>query len=313
MQGALFLQCIGLFGFAFSSGWWSLVPLSILGLAISGFLPAQLAYVSDQAAFHRRGRAIASIETSFAFSGIIVLPIAGWVLDNWGWRVPFLILGLVSLLVAIGMHWLLPKSEERSGDQRVQGSTWVMLKFPHVRASMGVALLTFIAVSMFMTFWGIWLNQDFGLGAAEVGMMATIIGFSELSGAILSGLFIDRIGKRNGNMAGLLVAAIMFVCIPILGKTLGGVRVALVLTVLMIEFTVISLFPLYSEQAPNARATIFSLASVGNSVGFMIGPPLAASLWEWKGVVPIGLVGAISLLFALLLVWRYLFDNGSRQ
>lgn len=312
MTGALLVQSLGLAGMAFSSGWWGVLPMFLVGLATNGFVPAQQAYISDQVPFERRGRALGVVEASFAVAGIALLPLVGWILEGWGWQVPFFLLGMLSL-VAAGALWMgLPETESRTAGTDKSSSAWRLVRKSNVLAVVGVALFTFISVGMFMTFWGIWVNQDYGLGAAEVGLLATVIGVAELSGAVGSGLFIDRIGKRRGNLLGLLGAAVMFGLIPVFGKTIATVRVALVLTVLMIEFTIVSLFPLYGEQAPEARATVFSLGAFGTAVGFMIGPPLATSLWDWGGVAPIAVVGAASLLVALGLVWGFLFDDGGR-
>jgi predicted MFS family arabinose efflux permease len=312
MTGALLFQTIGLFGIAFSSGWWSVVPMFLVGMATNGFVPAQQAYISDQVAFERRGRALGAVEASFAVAGIVLLPLVGWILERWGWQAPFYLLGMLSLGTAVALWVLLPKTETRTVAEAESNSVWRLVRKQNVLAVVGVALFAFIAVGMFMTFWGIWVNQDYGLGAAEVGVLATVIGVAELSGAVFSGLFIDRIGKRRGNMLGLLGAAVMFGLIPVMGKTISMVRLVLVLTVLMIEFTIVSLFPLYGEQAPQARATIFSMGAFGTAVGFMIGPPLATSLWDWRGVMPIAVVGAASLLVALGLVWGFLYDDGGR-
>ena len=88
------------------------------------------------------------------------------------------------------------------------------------------------------------------------------------------------------------------------------IRIGLVATIIALEFSIVSLFPLYGEQAPEARATVFSLAALGTSIGFVIGPPLATNLWVWNGVVPITVVGALCTIVAFSVVWRFLFEDG---
>lgn len=311
MTSALIFQSIGMAGTALSTGWWSLVPLFFVGLTGMAFFPAQQAYVSDQVPFEKRGRTLAFIETSFAISGILLLPLIGWMFDAWGWQMPFWILSGLSLFGAVVLWMQLPKSETRT-QTNIQGNlVGILFRRKGVQAAMGVAFLLFIAVSIFMTFWGIWLSQEFGLDAVGLGLTATIISVGELTGSISSGLFIDRIGKRRGVIAGLFLGGVLFLLIPIIGRTLISIQAALVATIIMLEFTIVSLFSLYGEQAPEARATVFSLTALGTAAGFAVGPTLAANLWVWKGAYPIAVVGAICIFAAGTLVWRFLFEDGS--
>jgi predicted MFS family arabinose efflux permease len=310
MTAAFIALSAGMAGVALSSGWWSLPALFTVGLAATAFFPAQQAYISDQVPFERRGRALGFIETSFAFSGIFLLPLVGWIFDTWGWQVPFWILSGLSLIGAVLIWHRLPKTEIRANAGVLVNPSRVIYKRKGVLASLGVALTLFISVSMFMTFWGIWLSQDFNFGALELGLTATIIGIGELTGSLLSGSFIDRIGVRRGVLGGLFITGIFFLLIPILGKTPITIRSILAVTTILMEFSIVSLFPLYGEQAPEARATVFSLAALGTAIGFAIGPPLVASLWRWKGVHPITMVAAICTFAAFIIVWRFLFEDG---
>jgi predicted MFS family arabinose efflux permease len=143
-----------------------------------------------------------------------------------------------------------------------------------------------------------------------LGLTSIIIGFGELSGSVSSGLFIDRIGKRRGALIGMFISGVLFLQIPWIGKSPFTIRAALLATMVFLEFTIVSLFPLYSEQVPEARATEFSLIAFGTSVGFVIGPSLATFLWSWKGVFPVTLVGALCVFLAGILVWWFLFEDG---
>jgi predicted MFS family arabinose efflux permease len=310
MTAALIIQGIGMSGVAFSTGWWSLVPLFLIGITVTAFFPAQQAYISDLVPFERRGRALAFIETSFAISGVLLLPLVGWAFDAWGWQVPFWILSVLSFLGALIIWTQLPETEKRT-KSGVSGRIFkTIIKRKGVLATLGVALTLFVGVSMYMTFWGIWLSQDFDFSAVDLGLTATIIGLGELTGSFSSGLFIDRIGKRRGVLAGLFISGISFLLIPIFGGTPMTIKIGLVATIIALEFSIVSLFPLYGEQAPEARATVFSLAALGASIGFVIGPPLATNLWVWNGVVPITIVGALCTFVAFSVVWRFLFEDG---
>lgn len=97
----------------------------------------------------------------------------------------------------------------------------------------------------------------------------------------------------------------MFFVIIIVSRSTLGIRIVLFLTILVLEFSIVSLFSLYSEQTPDSRPTDFFLVALGTTVELATGPSLAISLWAWKGLIPITCVGTVGLLLALLLVWRF--------
>ena len=70
--------------------------------------------------------------------------------------------------------------------------------------------------------------------------------------------------------------------------------------------------PLFAEQAPQARATIFSLTAFGNTIGVGLGPPVTTYLWTSGGLNAIIIVGVVISLFTFFLVWKFLFDNPSQ-
>lgn len=308
MSFALLSQTLGLGGIFLSTGWWAVLPIFLCGLAVNAYLPAQQAYISDLAPYKRRGRALASVDIAFAVSGMVLMPIIGWLIDLYGWQTPMQILSLLSIVAVLWTWFFLPEAEERTVTNQEIGMG-TLLRRRNVQASMGVAILLFTGVGVFMTFWSIWLSADFSFDALELGLLAQQIGVAELLGAILAGLIVDRLGKKRASLIGLFAAALFFVCIPIFRETLLLIRVFLVLTVFWIEYAIVALFPLYGEQVPEARATVFSLIALANGIGLAIGPVITTALWESFGLAAITSFAAVSLFAAFVLLRFFLFDN----
>ena len=285
------------------------LPLFFTGLAVNAYLPAQQAYISDLVSFERRGRALASTDVAFAVSGMVMMPIIGWLINAYGWRAPFLGLSILSVFIAILTWSYLPETKKRTSEKQASANMWELLRRRNIQASMGVSILFFIGVGIYMTFWSIWLTEDFGFDALDSGLMAQQIGIAELFGAVLAGLVVDRFGKRRTSLTGVLASAIMFALIPLARENLLAIRILLVITVFWVELGIVALFPLYGEQAPNARATIFALIALGNGIGLAVGPLITTSLWDLYGLGAITAVAAISLILATGLVWFFLNDR----
>jgi predicted MFS family arabinose efflux permease len=309
MAIGLILQAIGVLGLASAQGWWSVIPIIFYGLALAAYLPAQQAYISDQVVYQRRGRALASIEFSWALTGIVALPIAGWLIYSFGWRAPLVILGSASLVFAVLVWLVLPTTDHTTAHQLDRREMQRVFIKREVLASLAVALCLFVGVGIFATIWSIWLSADFGLTAVGLGLVATAIGVAELIGSGTSSLFIDRLGKRRGSILGLLFTAGAFLILPLTQTALPLAVLGLLVLGIGVEFSVVSLIPLYSVQAPEARATVFSLVGVGVAIGAAIASPAAASLWQNVGLEAVCAVGVITLCTAAGLVWKYLREG----
>ena len=307
MVVALVFRGVGFLGLAFATGWWSVIPTLLISLGLTAYLPIQKAYISDQVSYERRGRALAAVDASYATAGMVGLPVVGWMIEVWNWQAPILMIAALSLLAALVIGWRLPKTQNRT--QTRQPTMWNLFCQPNIFASVIVSgLLVFIFV-LFMTFWALWLSSDFGLGALEIGLIATSIGIAEFAGLLLAGLFIDRIGKRRGTLLGLILSVLLFTLIPFFQQTILSIQIMLILTALVIEYVLTASIPLFSEQSPAARATVFALVAFGSNIGAGIAPPATATLFARYGLEAVVLTGALSSLVAFILTWKFLYDR----
>lgn len=313
MAAGLLLQSIGLGGLAMSRQWWSIIPMLLLGFGTSAFLPVQLAYISDLVSYEKRGRAIATIDLSYAMTGILVLPLAGWLIDAFGWRTPFLVLSIPTLLAAVIIWFRFPTVETQSPSDLPWAAIGAMLLNPHVLGAMAVGMLLLFASSASMTIWGVWLSADFQLTASRLGLVATAISGAELVGIFVSALYIDRIGKRRGSQIGVLLTAGVFLLLPLSRSALVTAVAVLVLLGGVLEFTTISLLSLLSEQLPQARAMMFSLAGLGMTIGMGLGPPATVALWEQVGLWAVSIASAVALLLTFGLMWYFLKESPAAQ
>lgn len=309
MAVGLLCQTVGVVGLTLSWQWWAIAPMLVFGLGLTAFIPPQQAYISDHVVYQRRGRALAIIEASWAVAAIVFLPLVGWLIDKFGWRSPFMILGLLSLLGALLIWHYLPPAAHQTQTQLSWTEMRRLSLRPNVLACVAVSLLLFVTVDCFISVWGIWLSADYGLEAAALGLVATGIGLAELVGSGSSSLFIDRLGKRRGSGLSLILSALMLFLLPLTQTVFFLAVAALIVTGALLEFTIVSLIPLYSEQAPEARGTLFSLVLFGAAIGGALGAPIAANLWEVAGLGGVCLVAGSCLLGAYGLMWRFLREG----
>ena len=297
-------QLVGLLLMLVVDGWWAVVPMILTGLGTASFVPIQLAYVSDLVPYQTRGRALAFVDMAFSVAGILALPVVGWLIENYSWRVPYAILAAITLVTATLTWRLLPEAKAHTAALPANpfAGLQAALRQPAVWAAIVLAMLLFYVFSGFATVWALWLGDRFALSTTEIGLMATLISLAELAGVILSILFIDRIGKKRGVRLGFALSIVLLLTWLFIPKNLLLARVILMLIGGLQEFTIVSFFPLISDQLPEARATLFTLAGLGISVGLALGPAGNLFIWEQLGHGAIVGVMVAVLALAILLV-----------
>lgn len=313
MALALVGQAAAVGGLAFSQGWWALLPMALSGLSLAAFVPAQQAYITEQSPPHKRGRVMGTIELSWSLTALFASPVIGWLIKVVGWRTPFLVLSVLYVVGTAVVLRLPPVSVHQTQSPLSRSEIGHLLLRKNILASVLVAFLVYLAVTCYLTITGVWLTADFGLDAAAIGLVSTLVGFAELTGAGASSLLIDWMGKRRGNVWGLLLLAAAFATLPLLPQTTLLAVAALAIVGLLFQFVIVSLIPLYAEQAEEARGTVLALVFAGVGLGASVGPPLTAVLWQQYHMLGVSIAGTICLLLAMGLVGWFLQETAVNE
>lgn len=296
-----------------SSSLWVVVPGMILaGLGSYTFIPTLQAYLSAYLPYKRRARGLGFVELGWALSGVVGLFLVGEIIALTSWRVPFVGLG-VALVVAGLLYSLLPAAHG-SGTAADSGPLLPLrerlLTYTYLgerQRSAWAALLTnglviFAALHTFISY-GTWLADDFGLGAAELGRVALLLGLADLSGASLVTLASDRIGKRRGFLMGAACGVLAYLLLPYLGsQTLALAVTGLLLTRFLFEFTLVGLIPLLSEQDPAQRNKVLALGTTASLLGGALAGWTGPWAYEQFGLVGLAIPSAIVMFAALLIM-----------
>lgn len=276
--------------------------LSAVGKYI--FDPAMQAYLGDRVPYEQRGSTLALTEFAWSGSFFIGTPIAAFMIARWGWIAPFPLMGIVGLAAIFILIRLVPSDVITP----VRGGNFtgnMRAVFTSGTAIAAISLTFFIASSneVINMILGVWLNDSFGLEIAALGLVAAVIGISELGGEGLVTFWVDRLGKKRAVLIGLFAINFSILLLPVFGQSLVGAYISLFIYYLAFEFTIVSSIPLLTEITPSARATImafnFAAASLGRALAALIAVPLYS-----KGLWYIALVSlALNLMALLILRW----------
>lgn len=275
MTGGALIMAASFCAMSFASSLWQLAVLfglgAAAGMSMSGPLPATtvIAKWFDR----KRGIAVGIASTGPLVGGVLLTPLAGWLLESVGWRPTLLVFGGISALLA-PLAFVVVRNSPLDVGQEVDGGADAESA---PSAGAGDPELSTAEILKDRNFWALALSSGivFGLGggwgansprfAEDLGYsaqhMATLIGASSLAGVLATlmfGAMADRVGNR----------ALFWVCIAGQGGALlvlGTEPGELVFTtaIILYGFTGGGLLPVYASFV----GKLFGAASFGNAMG----------------------------------------------
>lgn len=312
-RGRKFGMLAGLGIFIFGIGIVSIFPsfwtLAIaLGLAMIGkfmFDPAMQAYFGDRIPYAQRGTALAVTEGAWSLSFIIGVPIAGFLIDRFGWSAPFPLFTILGLLAFFIVWRMIPNEDphhEPVSNSR-EGYLAVFKSAPAL-AGISIALWASAANELVNVIFGVWLEDSFGLKIAALAGASAVIGISELSGEGLVALTTDRLGKPRALAIGLVANSLAAILLPFIGQTQIGALIGLFLFYITFEYVMVSHIPMVTELVPSARATLLSLNVTGHALGRALGALMAAFIYQQFGFVFVALTTVLFNIAGILALRR---------
>jgi len=288
-----------------------MVALFLAGLGKSVYDPAIQAYVGERVPYHRRGMAVGLIETCWAGSSLVGIPLVGLLIDRFGWRAPFFVLGVLGLVSMVGLGLLIPGNRDGLKTSREPVTVWsAWQRVGQERAGLGVlgfAFFASVANDNFFVVYGAWLEEAFYLSIVTLGITTTVIGVAELVGEGLTASLADRLGLRRSVIIGLVLSVASYAVLPYLGQTLPIALAALFVVFLTFEFAIVSALSLCTEVVPGVRATMMSGFFAAAGIGRVVGALVGGQVWIVGGIKATGVVSAlISGLGLVSLVWGLL-------
>lgn len=289
----------------------ALFAFVLYGLAKVLYDPAVHAYLGDTVPYRLRARAVGTVELAWSGAWLLGVPAAGFLIERFGWRAPWA--ALVGLgLVGLGLtHIGLPPGRRPPAASDPQAAAVSLLRCWRdlLRDRRVVILLLtsgLIVAAQELPFivYGAWLEASFGLSLSTLGLASIAVGLAEIAAELGTTVLTDRLGKKRSVLIGLLGLAAASLALPWLAGQglvagLGGV----VAVVLAFEFGIVSLLPLATELAPQARASLLALNMTAMSLGRIVGALTGGWLWaQGSSITPNALAGAACALAAAAVV-----------
>lgn len=282
-----------------------IVGAPAVGLAAAGIILCGLAkpmfdvpmqgWFGARVPYARRGRVLGLTELTWALALLLTVP-AGALIAVTDWRAPFV---LVAALAAGGLLVLtrLVAADRPAAHVRRP----LRLSRVHL-AVLAVVLLFRFALELVFLSYGRWLETDFGLSVAAIGLFTLAVVASELAGEGAVAAFADRAGLRRSIFVGLLCCAAAYVALGAVGGSLVAAIAVVVVWFVAAEITIVAIIPFVSELAVESRDRLLSLMVMTNAAAAALAALVAAPLFLSTGMAGAGLVAAACVLGAAVLL-----------
>lgn len=290
--GLVAIFVVGTLAAASSPGYWWLLSARIF-TAMAQALFWSVVAVTAVSLFPAevRGRAVAGVFAGGSFGVVLGVPVGTWLGQQGGWRLPFILVSGLGLVILVAMALLLPAyhpTETHAGT----GSEPSRRRFRALVATTGLAIGGYFAV---FTYVSSFLTHVPHLSSRDVPAVLLVAGAGAAIGVASSGALFDRypgfatmapVGLMTGALLGVYVfGTTAFVAVPLVG--LAGVAVGGV--VVSNQNRVMIVAPASTDVASAWASAAFNLGIAGGS---LIGSLVVASFDVRAAALAGGLLAA---------------------
>ena len=289
LTGLLVLS-VSVIASAFAPNIQVLLALRVLtGLAGGTLPPTSVGVVSDVISPGRRAQAVTALLALNGLASAITVPIVAVLADWGGWRVPFVVVGLL-LAIALLSNWVwFPR------DSRERVRRWVffsryrsLLSLRFFRVAMAVGLTQRIAFWGTISFFPAYLIHTYGISVGFVALPLVITATGQVIGSY-SAVFVAKRRYRAALLAGTSavggVCAFLFFSFDL--DLWVSVAVATVGTGLL-SVAMPAMVAISTEYSGESKSSGASIMGISNQSGGALGAAIAGAMLANAGYGGIG-------------------------
>lgn len=192
-----------------------------VGVGEAGFTPALVSMISDRFPEERRASAFSTIAIWVSIGGAVSATLGGWVVQTYGWRAAFVVLGLPGVILAVLLRLTIPEPPRRNaGDAAATPTFGAVLRrvgrspaFLYLTAASGLVGMVSFGLNLFMI---PLLVRRYGLDIAQAGLIfAVALSLSMVIGNYSGGRAADWLGRRDVGWFGRAPAMLLVVSLPL--------------------------------------------------------------------------------------------------
>jgi predicted MFS family arabinose efflux permease len=190
-----------------------------VGVGEAGFTPALVSLLSDKFAPNKRATAWSIVTLGVPIGGAVAAVVGGWLAQNFGWRLAFVMVGAPGLFLAALTFFTL-KEPERAAKGEAASFGTVLTHLGKSRAfvtlTLGSALVAMVGYAMSLFLVPLLMRRyGFEVKAAG-GIFAATYSLATAIGMLGGGMIADRLGERSVTWFGKAPAIAVTAALPLI-------------------------------------------------------------------------------------------------
>ncbi|MGA3600233.1 MFS transporter [Lysinibacillus agricola] len=254
----------------------------------------------------RRGRAIGIILMGLSSSLVLGVPIGTFFSEIFGWRVLFILIGLLCIFPFLVVHKKVPVIKEE--EPVSLGMQLSILKDSRILIALAITLFYIAGYSTLFTYITPFLHATSSLSIAEISGILFLAGICSFVGSRIGGQLADIKGSKFTICFGLLLQGAMLTLLALSGTNLLFLIVIFMIFMLATwsispaqQLYLVTLVPRYPDIALSVNTSFIQFGfALGSGLGGLIISSASILYLNWVGLGAV----CIALLLAILLFTR---------
>lgn len=262
-----------------------------------------------------RGRVMGTIQTAFAASQVLGIPIGLYLSNRWNWHVPFLALAAIGVLGGIVVSWQMkPVADHLKAPQ--DHSPWAhllnTLKVPRNLLAFATTTLLSTGGFMLMPFSSAFIVNNVGISVHDLPMVYVITGVC----TVFTGPLIGRAADRFGKLPVFTFGCVVSIAMVLIYTHLGPIPLPVLILINAVLFVGIfsRIIPaqalMASVPTPSQRGAFSSISASVQQLSGGLASVVAGHIvvvgtdQKLQHFDTVGFVIVATTLTSLLLLWR---------
>ena len=242
-----------------------------------------LAIVTDLFPLHQRGRVMGFVQTAFAASQVLGIPVGLFLANRWNWHVSFGAIVILAIVVIVSVLLLMRPVNEHlklTQDRNAFAHLIATVTEPSYTLAFGVTTLLATGGFMLMPFGSAFTVHNLGIDIEHLPTIYLVSGLFSIFTGPLVGRLSDAIGKFPTFVFGTAMSIVMVLIYTHLGQT--TLTIAIVVNVLMFVGIFSRMIPsqalISAIPAANQRGSFSAISASVQQLSGGLGSVFAAAI-----------------------------------
>ncbi|MFJ8102723.1 MFS transporter [Lysinibacillus sp. NPDC096212] len=275
-----------------------LIARIILAASCSIVVVTSVTMAANTVATELRGRAIGLVFMGLSASLVLGVPLGTIIGENFGWRMTFVLVSVLSIVSMVGIIKFLPKVPPQPAIPLLKQIA--TLKSKKIASIQLISVLELTGHFIVYTYFTLFLKTTMGLSTNMISMVLLVFGIAGITGGWIGGWTSDKFGGAKTILTFLILFAVSLFLLPYS----TGSMISLLIVVVLYGVMVWALSPAVqyylAESAPDSSDIQLGLNTSFLHLGVALGSGLGGLLVDYYSVTINTWVAGIMVVLALI-------------